>query len=42
MEDVTDRYSDAAWAALDGTAMEEARTPLWELAKALEPPEEEG
>jgi hypothetical protein len=41
-EEVTDHYFDAAWAALDGTEMEEAKSLLWELAKALEPPEEEG
>jgi hypothetical protein len=41
-EDATDRYFDAAWAALDGTEMEETKSLLWKLAGALDPPEEDG
>jgi hypothetical protein len=41
-EEATDRYFDAAWAALDAAEMQEAKTLLWELAGVLKPPEEEG
>jgi len=41
VEDATDRYFDAAWAALSQDEMEEVKGLLQRLATAVKPPEEE-